>query len=212
MIVPISACVPGHISEALSTTVLPQASGIAIARTPRITGAFHGAMPSTTPTGWRIAIAKLFGLSDGITSPATCVVIEAASRIRLAAKWLLKWPHGPMAPHSAVISAENSAPLASSRSAALSSIRRRSPGPSADQAGNAAAAASAAAMASPIEAAAARLATSPVNGSMRSKVRPSAANTSRSPIMRLTCFMAFSRRSFCSVVTAGTAEASPIPR
>ena len=110
MIVPISAWVPGHISEAFSTTVLPQASGIAIARTPRITGAFHGAMPSTTPTGWRIAIAKLFGLSDGITSPAICVVIEAASRIRLAAKWLLKCPHGPMAPHSAVISAENSAP------------------------------------------------------------------------------------------------------
>ena len=91
--------------------MLPQASGIAIARTPRITGAFHGAMPSTTPTGWRIAIAKLFGLSDGITSPAICVVIAAASRIRPAAKWLLKWPHGPIAPHSAVISAENSVAL-----------------------------------------------------------------------------------------------------
>ena len=35
----------------LSTTVLPQASGVAIARTPRMTGAFHGAMPSTTPAG-----------------------------------------------------------------------------------------------------------------------------------------------------------------
>src|SRR4030095_15033672 len=52
MIVPINVCVAGHISEALSTTVLPQASGIAIARTPRITGAFHGAMPSTETTGW----------------------------------------------------------------------------------------------------------------------------------------------------------------
>ena len=51
--VPISRCVPGHISEALSTTVLPQASGMAMARTPRMTGAFHGAMPTTTPTGWR---------------------------------------------------------------------------------------------------------------------------------------------------------------
>ena len=50
---PISRCVPGHISEAFSTTVLPQASGMAMARTPRITGAFHGAMPATTPTGWR---------------------------------------------------------------------------------------------------------------------------------------------------------------
>ena len=36
----------GHISEAFSTTVLPQASGIATARMPRITGAFHGAMPT----------------------------------------------------------------------------------------------------------------------------------------------------------------------
>ena len=39
--------------------MLPQASGIAMARTPRMIGAFHGAMPSTTPTGWRIAIAML---------------------------------------------------------------------------------------------------------------------------------------------------------
>ena len=43
----------GQVSEALSTTVLPQASGIATARTPRITGAFQGAMPTTTPAGWR---------------------------------------------------------------------------------------------------------------------------------------------------------------
>jgi hypothetical protein len=132
----------------------------------------------------------------------------AASRIRLAAKWLLKCPHGPIAPHSAVISSENSAPLASSRSAALSSKARRSPGPSADQAGDAAAAASAAAIASPIEAAAARVATVPVNGSTRSKVRPSAAKTSRSPIIRLTCFMALSRRGDNACV----ASASAMPR
>ena len=50
----ISRCVPGQISEAFSTTVLPQASGMATARTPRMTGAFHGAMPSTTPAGWRM--------------------------------------------------------------------------------------------------------------------------------------------------------------
>ena len=36
----------GQISEVFSTTVLPQASGVAMARTPRMTGAFHGAMPS----------------------------------------------------------------------------------------------------------------------------------------------------------------------
>ena len=45
----ISPWVRGQRSEALKTTVLPQASGVAIARQPRITGAFHGAMPSTTP-------------------------------------------------------------------------------------------------------------------------------------------------------------------
>ncbi len=60
---------PGQRSEALSTTVLPQASGMAIARVPRITGAFHGAMPSTTPAGWRMASASVPGLSDCMTSP-----------------------------------------------------------------------------------------------------------------------------------------------
>jgi len=53
MTVPIRWCVPGHSSEAFITTVLPQASGMAMERTPRITGAFHGAMPTHTPTGWR---------------------------------------------------------------------------------------------------------------------------------------------------------------
>ena len=71
----ISRCVPGQISEAFSTTVLPQASGMAMARTPRMTGAFHGAMPSTTPAGWRMAIARLPGMSEGMTSPDICVVI-----------------------------------------------------------------------------------------------------------------------------------------
>ena len=39
----------GQISEVFITTVLPQASGVAIERTPRMTGAFHGAIDSTTP-------------------------------------------------------------------------------------------------------------------------------------------------------------------
>ena len=72
----ISRCVPGQISEAFSTTVLPQASGSAMARTPRMTGAFHGAMLSTTPAGWRTAIAMQPGLSEGMTSPEICVVID----------------------------------------------------------------------------------------------------------------------------------------
>ena len=70
----ISWCVRGQFSEPLRTTVLPQASGVAMARTPRMTGAFHGAMPSTTPAGWRTAMASEPGLSEGITSPAICVV------------------------------------------------------------------------------------------------------------------------------------------
>ena len=56
------SCVRGQISDALNTTALPQASAVTIARTPRITGAFHGAMPSTTPTGSRSAIAMTAGL------------------------------------------------------------------------------------------------------------------------------------------------------
>ena len=42
-------CTAGQDSEALKTTVLPQARAIAMARTPRMTGAFHGAMPTQTP-------------------------------------------------------------------------------------------------------------------------------------------------------------------
>ena len=61
--------VAGQVSEAFNTTVLPQASGIASARVAKITGAFHGAMPTTTPQGTRIAIAMRPGTSLGITLP-----------------------------------------------------------------------------------------------------------------------------------------------
>ena len=66
----IAACVRGHISEALRTTVLPYASGAATARTPSMTGAFQGAMPTTTPTGWRTAFARLPAMCEGISSSA----------------------------------------------------------------------------------------------------------------------------------------------
>jgi hypothetical protein len=69
----------------LEITALPQASGTAMARTPRMIGAFHGAMPRITPTGSRRAMARQPGLSDGITSPEICVVSAAASRTMLAA-------------------------------------------------------------------------------------------------------------------------------
>ena len=48
-----------------------------------------------------MAIARLPGTSVGITSPATCVVIAAASRRRLAAKCTLKCPQPSVAPVSA---------------------------------------------------------------------------------------------------------------
>jgi hypothetical protein len=67
----ISAWVRGHSSEALRITVFPYASGAAIARVPRMTGAFHGAMPTTTPAGRRTAMAVRPGTSEGMISPVT---------------------------------------------------------------------------------------------------------------------------------------------
>jgi hypothetical protein len=46
---PMSRWSPGQASDALGITVLPQANAIAMARVPRMTGAFHGAMPRHTP-------------------------------------------------------------------------------------------------------------------------------------------------------------------
>jgi len=43
----------GLVADITGEVTQPQASGIAIARTPSMIGAFHGAMPSTTPAGWR---------------------------------------------------------------------------------------------------------------------------------------------------------------
>ncbi len=158
---------------------------MAIERTPRMMGAFHGAIPNTTPTGWRIAIARLPGTSDGTTSPVICVVIAAASRNMPAARCTLKWPQPPVAPVSVVRMVANCAARASSRSAALASLARRSPGPIAAHLGKAAAAASAAARASSTEAAAARVATSPEIGFSRLNVAALAAGMSRPPISSL---------------------------
>ena len=145
--VPIRRCVAGHVSEALNTTVLPQASGTAIARTPKMIGAFQGAIPSTTPAGCRTAIAIFPGTSEGITSPLICVVIAAASRSILAAKCTLKGPQPSVEPSSSIIRAENSSPRSSSNSAARSNLFRRSLGPICDHPGKAPAAASTAASA-----------------------------------------------------------------
>ena len=162
----------GHSSEPFSTTVLPQASGTAMARTPRITGAFHGAIASTTPAACRTPIARLPGTSDGITSPLICVVSAAASSSMPAARCTLKPAHIAEPPVSAATAAAKAGALASSTCAAFISSDRRSPGPVADQAGKALAAASTAASASDTVAAGARVATVPSSGFKRSKVAP----------------------------------------
>ena len=66
--------------------MLPTARGTAIERTPRITGAFHGAMPSTTPAGVRTARDSMPGLSVGMVWPVTWVVMAPASRSMPAAR------------------------------------------------------------------------------------------------------------------------------
>jgi hypothetical protein len=156
-------------------TVLPQASAAAIARTPRMTGAFHGAIPSTTPTGWRIAIDRMPGLSDGITSPDICVVSAAASRKMPAARWTLKPAQGAVTPVSSSISLTKSAVRLSIRSAAFRSSVRRAVGPVSDQVSKAFAAAATTFSTSAKVAAAARVASLPVIGSLRSKVAPPSA-------------------------------------
>src|SRR4051812_20598498 len=112
-----------------------------------------------------------------------------------AASFTLNCAQPAVAPISVAIRFTNSAALPSRRSAAFRRTERRALGPSLDQAGKDAAAASAAACASATLAAAARLATSPVIGSRRSKVAPVEAATSRSSMRRLMSIMSAAPRS-----------------
>ena len=144
----IAACVRGHTSDAFRTTVLPKASGVATARVPRITGAFQGAMPTTTPAGRRTRIAVSPGTLDGITSPVTAVVWAAASSSIPAARSQLNMPQPNVPPVSAVTIAAMSCARSRSSAAAFCSGARRAAGGVADHSPKAAAAASAAALAS----------------------------------------------------------------
>src|SRR5438128_7182271 len=112
-----------------------------------MTGAFHGAIPRMTPTGSRKARDNRAGLSEGMTSPLICVVRAAASRIIPAPSWTLNRAHGSDARSSSLIVATNSSAWASIWSAAALRRDLRAFGPNADQAGKAAAAASAASFA-----------------------------------------------------------------
>ncbi len=60
----------GASSDGLSTTVLPNASGLTTVRQASTWAPFHGEMPATTPSGRRSASANVPGMSDLITSPA----------------------------------------------------------------------------------------------------------------------------------------------
>jgi hypothetical protein len=183
----IAAWVRGHSSEALSTTVLPYASGDATARVPRITGAFHGAIPSTTPAGWRTPIASRPGMSDGITSPIRPYAWAAASRSIPAASAQLNMPHPNVPPVSSVTIAAISCERSSSTSAARASSARRWAGGDVDQLGNASAAASAARRASSGPAAATVLAATPSTGPELSQDRPELAGTHSPPISSRCC-------------------------
>lgn len=55
--------VRGEYSEDFKMTVFPQIRGVAMARRERVIGAFHGAIAKTTPTGSRINITVVPGIS-----------------------------------------------------------------------------------------------------------------------------------------------------
>ena len=78
------------------------ASGVATARVERITGAFHGAIATTTPAGARTPIASFPGTSEGITSPIRPYACAAASRSIPAASSTLNIPQPNMPPVSSV--------------------------------------------------------------------------------------------------------------
>jgi hypothetical protein len=179
--------VRGHTSDDLSTTVFPNASGVATARVARMIGAFQGAIPTTTPAGWRIAMAVRPGTSEGITSPVTAVVWAAASPSIPAASAQLNMPQPKVPPVSCVTIGAISGARSCSSAAAFCSSSLRAVGGVRDHSGNAAAAASAAARASSRVAAAAPLAVSPVKGSVVSNDPPAPAPVQFPPIKSCCC-------------------------
>ena len=183
----ISPCVRGQTSDALRITVFPNASGCATARVPRITGAFQGAMPSTTPAGWRMPKAReaghvggddLAGDGGGLRRrlgehPGGEVGVEHAPAERAAG--LLRDDAGDVL--GALL--EQPGSLLEQLSAAFGGVAAHS--------GKAAAAASAAAWASSRLAAAALPTVSPVNGSVCSNELPEPAPFHSPPISRSCC-------------------------
>ena len=150
----------------LRITVLPHASGTAMARTPKITGAFHGAMPRTTPAGCRTASEMHTRLVRRDDFTPICVIRQAASRSMLAAKSTSTPPRARSRrfPRS---SAGSIRPPAPREGRPPSAEARRSPGPISTRREIARAAASTTLATSASPAAAASLATAPVTGTRR---------------------------------------------
>ena len=179
-----------------------------MARVARMTGAFHGAMPSTTPAGWRTAMAMLPGTSEGITWPLICVVSAAASSSILADRCTLKPAQMPDAPVSAAMAAAKASALAARACEAFISIWRRCVGPTAAHAGNAAWAASTARTASAAVAAGARVATLPSSGFLRSNVAPLLA-CAVCPPMSMGCSIMEVSPWFLGITTVGLERHGP---
>src|SRR5690606_17143643 len=117
------------------TTVLPQASGVASERTPRISGALHGAIAKHTPAPRRTAIDSEPGRLLGIISPVICVTSPAASRKISADSVTLNMAQPLVAPISSLMAATKSGALAISISAAFRRMFLREFGGLADHAG-----------------------------------------------------------------------------
>ena len=166
---------PGRSRRPCRTTVLPQASGMAMARTPRMTGAFHGAMPSTTPAGWRTRHATACrACRTGITSPRDLRRHRRRLAQHAGGEMHVEAGPGPVAPvsRSSPWRTRRCAPRARRRPSGAGRAARSDRSPTRRERRGAA---STALAASASLAAAASLATSPVTGSLRSKVAPDAA-------------------------------------
>ncbi len=127
------------------------------------------------------------GTSEGMTSPVTAVVCDAASSSMPAAKLVLNMPQPKVPPVSCVTIPAMCSARSLSSAAAFCSSSRRAFGGVAAHSGNAAAAASAAACASSRFAAAALPTVSPVNGSVCSNEPPEPAPFHSPPMSRSCC-------------------------
>ena len=158
----IAACTRGDCSEALRMTVLPSASAHTIARVPRITGAFQGAIPTHTPSGSRTLVDSSPGTCEATVSSSGSSASSPAARYIEAASETLNIPQPNVPPVSSVTTWAICSARDSRIPAAVSSSSRRASGGVAAHPGSASAAAVTAAPTSSRPAAACTVATSPV--------------------------------------------------